>query len=145
MAGRSTPCLPPAARLFRLSAILLFDDLRSWCGQELIAAAGPDPRDGNGERAGGDRAARIVRRLTRPPLRDLSDEAPRFSRDGRWIMFVRSQVVTVGRSASSRDTIELVPTSGIGSAVPIIDFTSDDISFYDHFGFPAEIDWYQPH
>jgi hypothetical protein len=31
-----------------------------------------------------------------------------------------------------------------GSAVSIIEFTSDDFSYYDHFDWPDEIDWYQP-
>jgi Tol biopolymer transport system component len=90
----------------------------------------------------------IVRRLTRPPARDLSDEAPRFSRDGRWILFVRSRVIPVGSSgAISRDTLELVPVSVSGAApvAPIVSFTSDDFSYYDHFDWPDEIDWYQPH
>jgi Tol biopolymer transport system component len=59
----------------------------------------------------------LVRRLTQPPAADLSDEAPRFSRDGRWILFVRSRVVTPAYNKArgafptpiSQDTIELVP------------------------------------
>jgi len=88
----------------------------------------------------------IVRRLTQPPARDLSDEAPRFSRDGRWILFVRSRVILVGTAAISRETLELVPVSVSGAApvVPIVSFTSDDFSYYDHFDWPEEIDWYQP-
>ena len=117
-------------------------------GRLLAAAAGPNTQDaGFGVqhrsiwllRADGTR----VRRVSRPPARDLSDEAPRFSRDGRWILFVRSRVVPVGRSAISRDTIELVRTSGDGAPVPIIDFTSNDFSYYDHFNWPNEIDWDQ--
>jgi hypothetical protein len=90
----------------------------------------------------------LVRRFTQPPMRRvLSDEAPRFSRDERWILFVRSCVILVGRtSAISRDTLELVPVSVGGPApvVPIVSFTSDDFSYYDHFDWPNEIDWYQP-
>jgi hypothetical protein len=84
-----------------------------------------------------------VRRLASPPARDLTDEAPRFSRDERWMLFVRARVVPVGRSAISRDTIEVIRASGAGSAVPIVDFTSHDVSYYDHFNWPDEIDWYQ--
>ena len=58
-------------------------------------------------------------------------------------MFVRSQLNLTTLAGTSRDTIELVRTSGRGSAVPIISFTSDDISYYDHFDWPYEIDWYQ--
>jgi hypothetical protein len=53
-------------------------------------------------------------------------------------------VVTVGISAYSQDTIELVRASGAGTAVPVLSFTSGDFSYYDHFDWPAEIDWYQP-
>jgi hypothetical protein len=85
----------------------------------------------------------VVRQLTTPPASDLSDEAPRFSRDGRWILFVRTRVVTVGTSASSRDTLELVPAARTGpaAAVPVATFTSSDFSFYDHFQWPSEIAW----
>lgn len=85
----------------------------------------------------------IVRRLTSPPERTLSDEAQRFSRDGRWVLFVRSRVVPVGQAAISHNTLELEPAAG-GNAVAIIAFTSDDFSYYDHFGWPEEIDWHQP-
>ncbi len=86
----------------------------------------------------------VVRRLSQPGAADLSDEAPRFSRDGGWVLFVRSRVVTVGTSAYSHDTIELVRGSGAGTAVPVFSFTSGDFSYYDHFDWPTEIDWYQP-
>jgi Tol biopolymer transport system component len=85
-----------------------------------------------------------IRRLTRPPAPGLSDEAPRFSADGRWVMFVRTGVVDAGRSAISRDTIELAPANGNGGVVSVVRFTSDDFSYYDHFDWPEEVDWYQP-
>ncbi|MGO9898428.1 MAG: hypothetical protein ACLP0J_01770 [Solirubrobacteraceae bacterium] len=78
------------------------------------------------------------------PARALSDEAPRFSRDGRWILFVRTHMVLAGESGLSRDTLELAQTCGVGGIVPIIDFTSDDGGFYDHFRWADEIAWYQP-
>ncbi len=117
-------------------------------GSLVAAAAGPSSTHsefGNQHRSiwllapGG----RVVRRLTVPPASDLSDEAPRFSRDGRWILFVRTRVVTSGLSASSRDTLELVPAAGTGpaAAVPVATFTSNDFSFYDHFQWPSEIAW----
>jgi hypothetical protein len=81
-----------------------------------------------------------VRRLTNPPALNLSDEAPRFSRSGRWILFVRTLV----RRTRSLDTLELVPAAGRGAAgtVPLVRFTSGDISFYDHFSWAQEIDWH---
>jgi dipeptidyl aminopeptidase/acylaminoacyl peptidase len=86
----------------------------------------------------------VVRRLTSPPAGGLSDEAPRFSRDGRWILFLRTRLVSGGESTISKATIELVPTTGVGGVVPIVDFTSDDFGFYDHFRWADEIAWYQP-
>jgi Tol biopolymer transport system component len=118
-------------------------------GRLVAAAAGPNTQDAQFGvehrsiwllRTNGA----AVRQLTSPPARVLSDEAPRFSHDGRWILFVRSKVVPAGQSAISRDTIELVRASGSGSPVPVIDFTSNDFSYYDHFGWPDEMDWSQP-
>jgi WD40-like Beta Propeller Repeat len=86
----------------------------------------------------------VARRLSDPPADDLSDEAPRFSVGGRWILFVRTHAVFVGESGFSKDTLELVRTSGVGGVVPIIDFTSDDGGFYDHYRWADEIAWYQP-
>ena len=86
----------------------------------------------------------LIRRLSHPGAADQSDEAPRFSRDGSWVLFVRSRVVTVRTSAYSDDTIELVRASGASSAVPVFSFTSGDVSYYDHFDWPTQIDWYQP-
>jgi hypothetical protein len=59
----------------------------------------------------------------------------------RWVLFVRSQVVTVGYTNFSRDTIELVRASGTSAVLPIVNFISGDFSFYDHFGRPDEIAW----
>lgn len=84
-------------------------------------------------------AGKPLRRLTLPPS-GSSDEAPRFSRDGRWILFVRSHV---GSGSLSRDTLELVPAARTGAAapIPLATFTSSDISFYDHFRWPSEVAW----
>jgi Tol biopolymer transport system component len=174
-------------------SMLLYDDFLSWCGSELVAAAGPDretelaskllsvsppawhrrivqrarglswvsPACAPGGRVFAAAAGpshegifglehrsiwllhagsgAVIRRLTLAPSAEQSDEAPRVSRDGRWIMFVRTRVVPSG----SRDTLEVVRTSG-GPPVPILDFSSGDFSYYDHFDWPYEIDWYQP-
>jgi len=117
-------------------------------GRWLVAAAGANPQIPFGAEHRSVYLLRpdggVVRRLSQPGTADLSDEAPRFSRDGGWVLFVRSRVVTVGTSAYSRDTIELVRASGAGTAVPVVSFTSGDFSYYDHFDWPTEIDWYQP-
>jgi hypothetical protein len=129
---------------------------RSWVspscapsGRRLAAAAGPD----NAPVAFGHQHRSIwllgaggtpIHRLTRPPAGDLSDESPRFSTDGRWVLFVRSRVVPVERSGISKDTIEMVPADGTGSAVSLAAFTSSDASYYDHFDWPDQIAWHQP-
>ena len=178
--------------------MLLYDDYLSWCGSDLVAAAGPDRETNTGSKllaaaargwhahtidaaralswvspacapggrvlaaaAGANNApagfgqqhrsiwllrpdGAPLRRLSDPPAASLTDEAPRFSRDGRWVMFVRSQLtLPPGVGGTSRDTIELVPRSGAGGAIPVISFTSGDISYYDHFDWPYEIDWYR--
>jgi len=85
----------------------------------------------------------VLRRLTTPPGANRSDEAPQFSRDGRWVLFVRTLIVAVGTTNFSGDTLELVPAARSGPAVtiPITSFTSNDFSFYDHFSWPSEIAW----
>src|SRR5579884_1251016 len=97
-------------------------------GRVLVAAAGRSTQDaGFGVehrslyllRADGA----VIRRLSEPGAADLSDEAPRFSRGGRWVLFIRSRVVTAGTSAYSHDTLELVRTSGTGGAVPLLSFS----------------------
>ncbi len=178
--------------------MLAYDDFLSWCGERLIAAAGPS-REANlgsalvqtgppawrehfiraagklswvspactpsgrmlASAAGPNNASGLfglehrsiwllrpdgtpVRRLATPPARNVSDEAPRSSREGRWILFVRTRVVPGGFGGSSDDAIELVRTSGTQTPVQIINFTSNDFSFYDHFRWPYEIDWFQP-
>ncbi|MGH2914517.1 MAG: hypothetical protein ACRDMX_05970 [Solirubrobacteraceae bacterium] len=85
-----------------------------------------------------------LRQLTAPPKSDLSDEAPQFSSDGRWILFVRSRLVFVGASTTSRATLELVPAApgpAAAKPIPVASFTSSDVSYYDHFDWPTEIDW----
>ncbi|HET8980999.1 MAG TPA: hypothetical protein VFN87_22790 [Solirubrobacteraceae bacterium] len=117
-------------------------------GRRLVAAAGTSQEVSFGNEHRSVYLLRpdgaVVRRLSRPDAPGLSDEAPQFSRNGRWVLFVRSRVVTAGTAADSHDTIELVQASGAGTAVPVLSFTSSDFSYYDHFNWPAEIDWYQP-
>lgn len=118
-------------------------------GRWLVAAAG---RNSQNARFGAqDRsvyllrpAGAVVRRLAQAGPADVSDEAPRFSRNGRWVLFVHTRVAIAGSSAYSRDTVELMRASGAGGVIPVLSFTSTDFSYYDHFDWPAETDWYQP-
>ena len=88
-------------------------------------------------------SGRVLRDLTAPPRPGLSDEAPLFSRDGKWLLFVRTSIVTRGTATSSHDTLALVPAARTGPAATtlIASFTSNDFSFYDHFQWPSEIAW----
>jgi hypothetical protein len=120
-------------------------------GRLLAAAAGPSTQNaGFGVQHRSiwllTPTGRRLRRLTQPPTAALSDEAPRFSRDGRWILFVRSQVILTRTSSSSDDTLELVRATRTGAAtpVPLVRFTSGDFSYYDHFAWPTEVDWSSP-
>jgi len=120
-------------------------------GRLLAAAAGPSTQNaGFGVQHRSiwllTPTGRRRRRLTKPPAASLSDEAPRFSRDGRWILFVRSQVILTRTSSSSDDTLELVRATRTGAAtpVPLVRFTSGDFSYYDHFAWPTEVDWSSP-
>ena len=122
-------------------------------GRVLAAAAGPS-NAGDAGFGGEHRSIWLlrpdghpIRRLTDPPAPGLSDEAPRFSRDGHWILFVRIRnhlPNPVTGPSFSEDTIKLTRASGTGRAIPIADFTSDDVSYYDHFDWPDGIAWYQP-
>lgn len=88
----------------------------------------------------------VLERLTTPPAADLSDEAPRFSRDGSWILFVRSRELDNVSAPGSQATLELVRARihGRAAAIPIVSFRSQDTSYYDHFSWPTEIDWSEP-
>ena len=115
-------------------------------GRVLAAAAGPS-NAGDAGFGGEHRSIWLlrpdghpIRRLTDPPAPGLSDEAPRFSRDGHWILFVRIRnhlPNPVTGPSFSEDTIKLTRASGTGRAIPIADFTSDDVSYYDHFDWPT--------
>ena len=116
-------------------------------GRWLVAAAGSDRQTSFGAEHRSVYLLRpdgaVVRRLSQPTAAGQSDEAPRFSRDGRRVLFVRSRVVTAGTSAYSNDTVEVTRTTGTGTPVALFSFTSGDVSYYDHFEWPTEIAWYQ--
>jgi hypothetical protein len=152
VASRLVMTAPPAWRPHTIAPA----HARSWVspacapsGDRLAAAAGPDNAPvGFGHQHRSIWLLRAdgtpIRRLTRPPAGELSDESPRFSTDGRWVLFVRSRVVPVGRAAISKDTLELVPADGTAGAVALAAFTSSDASYYDHFDWGDQIAWHQP-
>ncbi len=132
---------PPAWRATPLSR----DRTRSWVspscardGAKIAAAAGPA---GDLRRFGEERRGIWLlsprRRLTTAPM-GTSDETPRWSRDGGWILFVRSSVVT--ENANARGTLELARASGgrpqaVG-ARPVTGW-----NYYGHYSWADALDW----
>jgi hypothetical protein len=86
------------------------------------------------------RADGSSRRSVTAPGRGLSDETPRWSRDGRWVLFVRSGPTTPNASASGR--LYLVRRSG--RLVGPIARLGPVANYYGHYGWPDTTDWYQP-
>jgi WD40-like Beta Propeller Repeat len=149
--GKLVQTVPPSWRQRTLNGTRPLSWVSPSCsasGRWLVAAAGANREIPFGDEHRSVYLLRpdgaVVRRVSEPGAASLSDEAPRFSGDGRWVLFVRSRVVTAGTSAYSHDTLELVRASGAGGAVPVLSFTSPDFSYYDHFEWPEEIAWYQP-
>jgi hypothetical protein len=73
------------------------------------------------------------RRLTRPPV-SVTDEQPRWARDGRSILFVRTH--------DSFGRLYLVRLNG-SLVGPITDLGTTG-NYYGHYGWADQTDWYQP-
>lgn len=82
---------------------------------------------------------RARRRLTRPPS-GLSDEFPRWSSDGRFLLFVRSG--PTAPNATAGGSLYLLPLGGrpVG---PLADLGSTSNS-YGHYSWFDQLDWRQP-
>jgi WD40 repeat protein len=77
------------------------------------------------------------RRLTRPPER-ATDELPRWSRDGRFLLFVRSGFTN--RNANSTGSLHAVRLDGtvVGPIVRL----GQTGNYYGHYGWAEQTDWY---
>jgi hypothetical protein len=84
-------------------------------------------------------------RIARPGSAATSDEAPRFSRDGASILFVRGHAI-YGHAPREHVTLELGrPIGGSWQIAPVAHFLSRDVGgYYGSYDWPTLIDWHQP-
>jgi hypothetical protein len=70
----------------------------------------------------------------------VADEAPRWSRDGRWLLFVRRE-----RRSHAEGTLELARVEGEhASVVGGVATLPAGVGYYGHYGWLAASDWFQP-
>jgi hypothetical protein len=77
------------------------------------------------------------RQITFPPA-GRSDEAPRWSRDGRYVLFVRSGPTR--DDATALGSIYLTPAGG-GKAIGPFARLGRTGNYYGHYGWPDLLDW----
>ena len=87
-----------------------------------------------------ERASRSSRRRLTDPPRGATDELPRWSADGRWILFVRSGPTKEDASTAGR--LYLVAASGDELVGPVIRLAGGN--YYGHYSWAEETDWYRP-
>jgi dipeptidyl aminopeptidase/acylaminoacyl peptidase len=108
-------------------------------GHTVVAAAGP-----NGyERLFGQerRSIRLLdgRRLASPP-RGATDESPRLSRDGRYLLFVRSGPTTPNAQSSGALYLERLSDRKLFGPLARLGPTDN---YYGHYDWPSDLDWFQ--
>jgi hypothetical protein len=113
-------------------------------GARVAASAGRDalrPRFGLEARSLWllSRDGRGRRKLTSPPT-GFSDELPRWSADGRWLLFVRSGP-TRG-DATTAGTLSLVAADGSKTFASLGRLRGQN--FYGHYSWARQTDWYRP-
>jgi hypothetical protein len=144
----ASPPTPAGGQLWRVRD-LSRDRSRSWVspacspdGRSVAVSAGRnwlEPRFGAERRSiwivGFDGSRR---RLTTPGA--ATDELPRWSRDGRYILFIRTRLARGGSAA--RGSLRLVDVrSGRELALPV--GLSGGIGYYGHYGWAETTDWYR--
>ncbi len=131
---------------------LLADPSRSWfwpaCSPDGTWVAATATRNAEERRFGvADRTIWLLaadgssrRRLVGADGDDVADEAPRWSRDGRWVLFVQRE-----RRPNAAGTLELARVDGTHAAVtgPVATLPAE-VGYYGHYGWLAASDWYQP-
>ena len=70
----------------------------------------------------------------------VADEAPRWSADGRWLLFVERE-----RRPGAAGTLELAQVDGTGATVlgPVATLPGE-VGYYGHYDWSNVSDWYQP-
>ncbi len=128
------------------------DTSKSWVspacspdGRFVAAAAGPN----RVEHRFGQEARSIWllaldgsrRRKLTTPLRGVTDESPRWSRDGRVVLFVRSG--PTARDATARGAVYVVSVAD-GRVIGPLAHVGSTANYYGHYGWPNDLDWFQP-
>ena len=114
-------------------------------GERIVAAAGPNRTE---NRFGEERRSVWVlaadgssrKRLTSPPP-GATDESPRWSSDGRWILFVRSNRTT--RNATAYGSLYLLEVATRRLRGPLARVGPAG-NYYGLYGWPSVVAWFQP-
>src|SRR5436190_941221 len=114
-------------------------------GERIVAAAGPNRTE---NRFGEERRSVWVlaadgssrKRLTSPPP-GATDESPRWSSDGRWILFVRSNRTT--RNATAFGSLYLLEVATRRLRGPLARVGPAG-NYYGLYGWPSVAAWFQP-
>lgn len=145
----AAPPLPARGQLWRVRDVSR-DRTRSWVspacspnGRWIASAAGPN---GIERRFGEERRSVWLlardgsqrRRLTRPG--SATDELPRWSADGRYLLFVRSRGTR--RPATALGTLHLVDTR-TGSTFGPVAKVGPIGNYYGHYGWAEVTDWFR--
>jgi len=70
----------------------------------------------------------------------VADEAPRWSADGRWLLFVQRE-----RRPGAEGTLELARVEGThASPVGAVATLPGEVGYYGHYGWLSASDWFQP-
>lgn len=115
-------------------------------GEAVAVAAGPDGRQRSlGQEGRGLRQVSLVRderrQLTEPSGAGVSDESPRWSRAGAWLLFVR---VAASRDGDGRlGAPAFVSASGAtgGDVTPMLEMAGPSDSYYGHYDWAERITW----
>lgn len=149
--GKSLAVLSPPA--YRATALPLSTE-KSWvspsCADDgwITAAAGASSQDasfGLQHRSIWLIPARDQKavRVTQPGPSRVSDELPRISSDGRWILFIRARSDNNGDQQGELELASLNTHRGRPPLVAIAALGSSGFGYYDHYDWAALTAWHQ--